>query len=238
MITSYQDMPIAIYERLIAIVEDKSLEEQIKNLKIVSELSGIDEDTLWDMPLPEFRKLMAQTSFLLEQPRIKDQIPDRYKIGDYDLIPVKDIKKMTAGQYIDYQTYLDQGGEIERRVELLSCLLVPKGAKYNDESYDLDDLQRVIREEMPIIWAMELSCFFVKRSVGSIVNTLNFLDRELKAIEKKVKKNPKSADLMDRWTRTKKEWMSLQDSMRSGDGLLTLMRCLKLPALIGTTSVG
>lgn len=238
MIKSYEEMSIEMYDRLMKIVEDPDLEKHVKNLKIVAELSEIDEEELWDMPLPEFRKLIGEASFLNDQPILKGEIPDRYKIGGYDLIPVKDQKKMTAGQYIDFQTYLDQGGEVERRVELLSCLLVPKGSKYNDESYDLEDLQRVIREEMSIIWAMELASFFVKRSVRSIANTLNCLDRDMMAMKRRARKNPKMGDLMDQWKKKKKEWDLIQDSLRDGDGLLTLMQCLRLPALIGTLSEG
>lgn len=175
MISRYENLPVGKYEKLIG--ARAKYGGNALNLAILSILTGKSEDELLDMKLPEFRALMDKAGFLKTAPT-PGPVAKRYNLRGLDLIPVTDTRKMTAAQYIDFQTFAqDQNNRI---AELLSCFLVPRGMRYND-GYDVLDVQTAIREDMTITQALGLLAFFLSKSRRSTISTLR---SSIKAMKK------------------------------------------------------
>ena len=100
-----------------------------------------------------------------------------YRLGDLVLVPTQDLTKITAAQYIDFQT-LSQEGE-EKTVELCSVFLIPKGHKYAD-GYDIADVQDAIRRHLSVQDVVTLAAFFLRKYAESIVSSLTFCKREIR----------------------------------------------------------
>lgn len=175
MISRYETLPVGKYEKLIG-ARGKYVGNAL-NLAILSILTGKSEDELLDMKLPEFRALMDKAGFLKTAPT-PGPVAKHYNLRGLDLIPVTDARKMTAAQYIDFQTFAqDQNNRI---AELLSCFLVPRGMRYND-GYDVLDVQTAIREDMTITQALGLLAFFLSKLRRSTISTLR---SSIKAMKK------------------------------------------------------
>lgn len=219
MITSYEEMPVGAYLKLVEIA-GADMPEDDANLATLAVLTGLSEEALLDLPLPDFRAKMNAAGFLLVYPR-PAQVRDAYELGGVRYIPTRNERQMTAGQYIDFQTWTK---EENRWAELLSCLLVPEGHTYND-GYDIEAVQAAIRDGLCILDAIALRAFFLNSSLVSIAALQIYSARKmLRATAKRKERRKQMKKLRTNFT-------ALQ---RSGAGWRTLTRWLSLPDAVGT----
>lgn len=157
MIDNYNDLLIGKYIEISRIVRDETLPEVDRQVRMLSILSGRTEDDILNAPVTDFAELSRTARFLERPPETKPEVRDIYEAGAFRLVAVRDARKMTAAQYIDFQTFgRDAGNNI---VEMLSCLLVPEGMRYND-GYDVLEVQAAIREHMDCVSALGVYAFF------------------------------------------------------------------------------
>lgn len=175
MITSYSNLPMGKYQRVIeALAANK--DEIDAHATMLAILNDMTTEEVMNLPLPEYQAMSERVSFMLEPlPRAKGRICKEYKFGDMVLVPTTDVKKFTAAQYIDYQQMVK---EENRMVEVMSTLLVPKGHKYA-QGYDIADVHKVIAEYMSVAEVRELSAFFLRKLKGSICSILSSLELDL-----------------------------------------------------------
>lgn len=200
MITNYNSLTVGKYEALLRARADHEGDTNELNLHVLSILSDMTVDHLLDLKVPEFRAMMDRAGFLCTAPR-PSEVARQYRFGDLTLIPVTDVRKMTAAQYIDFQNFSNAGEG--RQAELLSCFLVPKGMKYND-GYDILEVQQAIRDFMPVTAALGLLAFFLRRLHRSTINTL-------RSSVKRMPKNPQTEETIKATNR-------LIRSLQSGGG--------------------
>lgn len=188
IINNYRDLPIGDYMDIVAISKDEGLEEVDKQVKIISILTGRSEADILDLPIQEYKSLAANLVFLSYPIPSEDvqRVADSYKIGKFELIPVIDIRKVTTAQYIDFQTF-HQAGLEDHFAEILSCLLVPKGKKYN-QGYDVLEVQDAIKRNLSVFDTMMLYGFFVVSCGESIRGMLTFSLQEAQTIKDKTKR--------------------------------------------------
>ena len=130
--------------------DDEALEI---NINLLSILCDVSVDEIEDLPLTEFSKLVKQTEFLKEMPKV--DIKDSYVINGKKYVLCANVSKMTTAQYIDYQTLIKNADKNVK--ELLSVFLIPKGKKYGE--YDLDEVITEIYNYIPIADARAVSSF-------------------------------------------------------------------------------
>ena len=201
MITNYNSLTVGKYESLLRARADHEGDTNELNLHVLSILSDMTVDQLLDLKVPEFRAMMDRAGFLCTAPR-PSEVARQYRFGDLTLVPVTDVRKMTAAQYIDFQNFSNAGEG--RQAELLSCFLVPKDMKYND-GYDILEVQQAIRDFMPVTAALGLLAFFLRRLHRSTISTL-------RSSVKRMPKNPQTEETIQATNR-------LIRSLQSGGGL-------------------
>lgn len=210
MINNYKDLTLGKYLQLREI--DPTCDEMDIQVQMLSILSDKDEEEILDLPLPEYRKLVGQTAFLVEQPVAGKTPPREITVNGRKYSVLRDAKEMTAGQYIDYQNYISDTSVAEKNLPfLLSCFVIPKGKKYGD--YDLEEVVSDIRC-MPIETVLTLSSFFFRQSQNSINNMLIYLDWMTKRMEKREKDETKKAMMKE----AREKVAMLQDLLKDGDG--------------------
>lgn len=184
MIKSWKELPIGKWMEIRDIQNDDAIDGQYNmTVAILSILSDIPEEELYDLKLEDFSKMTGDMKFLLN-PIPNIPVCDRYKIGGYDLVLVKDLKDLTASQFIDYQTFVKDTEKYI--VELLSIFLIPKGKKYCKD-YDIADVQRVIRENLSMVDASAISAFFLLSFKFLYKSMQIYLTKTLKKMKKKMK---------------------------------------------------
>lgn len=196
IIQSYRELPIGDYQDILALCKDESLEELDRQVKILSILTKMDEDTLLNLPIQEFKMLTSRMGFLEKDlPTKVTRLEDSYKIGKFELVPVTDMRKVITAQYIDFQSFHQAGFE-DHFVEILSCLLVPKGKKYNQD-YDIIEVQDAIRKDLNVHDAASLYAFFIFSCRESIKDMLTFSLQETQKIKDKEKREKIQGQIKD-----------------------------------------
>lgn len=196
IIQSYRELPIGDYQDILALCKDESLEELDRQVKILSILTKMDEDTLLNLPIQEFKVLTSRMGFLEKDlPSKVTRLEKSYKIGKFELVPVTDMRKVITAQYIDFQSFHQAGFE-NHFVEILSCLLVPKGKKYNQD-YDIIEVQDAIRRNLNVHDAASLYAFFIFSCRESIKDMLTFSLQETQKIKDKEKREKIQGQIKD-----------------------------------------
>ena len=196
IIDNYRELPIGDYQDILALCKDESLEELDRQVKILSILTKVDEETLLNLPIQDFKCLTNRMGFLEKDlPTKVTRLEKSYKIGKFELVPVTDMRKVITAQYIDFQSFHQAGFE-DHFVEILSCLLVPKGKKYNQD-YDIIEVQDAIRKDLNVHDAASLYAFFIFSCRESIKDMLTFSLQETQKIKDKEKREKIQGQIED-----------------------------------------
>lgn len=220
MITNYAEMPVGAFQKIERIV-DSGEDTNAQNLAILGVLTGKSEDELLDLPIGEFRSLMDGAEFLCTRPPVAKP-KKAYKFGGWDCEVVAEMRKLTAGQYIDFQNYMH--GEGDKYVEVLSCVLIPKGKTYNN-GYDMLELQEGIRNDMCILDAEAVRAFFLSKWRQSVMRTLRS-SKEMMLKRGRRMTEAQRAEMMRRI-------QEARDLATAGGGLQTLMPLQNLHTKLG-----
>ena len=161
----YSTISLQNYVDLQRIISEEA-DDYRKMQGVVRIVKGVDIDTL---PIQEAHRIMDEVTEQLQQPLQYDDIRETYKFGDYTCT-VTDADNMTMGQFMDYQSLLKEGVNIHL-VEILSVLLVPKGSKYSDGTYDLIALRKHIASS-PVDYCISVVPFVQRLFVESLKASL------------------------------------------------------------------
>lgn len=141
------------------------------NVKILSILSGLKEEEIYNMPAIEIDKLGDNIMFLTTQPEISNP-KETIIIGDEKFHPygiIERLKKMDlrafkAIQYIDsMNVYLSvpEADKVKKIHILMAILLRREGHQnYNEYGFSLDENAEIIKNGMSIVDAFTVQFFF------------------------------------------------------------------------------
>ena len=171
IIDNYRDLPIGMYLDICEIDRREDLDDLAKQVMTIAILTGRAEEEIYNLPLEQYRTLAAKTAFLTKEYDGEVLRAKTYGINGMVLIPVEDYRKVTTAQYVDFQTFAK---DPERNiVELLSCMLIPKGKKYNQD-YDVLELQNALRMHLSVADALSLLAFFFVQYQQLIKDSLTY----------------------------------------------------------------
>lgn len=215
MINNYKDLTVEKYLQLQE-VDWTSMEEIDIQSTMISILADMDVDDVLDLPIGEYRKMAAQLQFMTVEPKVKPRKIDKVKINGKEFYVLKDVKDMTAGQYIDYQSYIQQN-DIKMLPYTLSCVIIPKGKKYGEVDA-IEDIMQLSVEE-----ALTIANFFMNKSRSLTRGTLLYLEWMMK----KKARRMKDETMKQKMEEAVKSIHSLRSLTKDGDGFLALMQLLK-----------
>lgn len=183
---NWKDITINVYQKLQNLNLNRSsdiIDEIDDNVKILSILCDVDEDTIADLEINDYKRLVSQCEFLNEMPKVK--INDEYWINGKLYQVQYNVQDMTMAQYIDYQTYLKDSTKYTK--EIVSCFVLPKGKKYG-EDYDLNETIEDIGNYFSIVDALSVCFFFTMLFRSLTTATLGYLVKKMKREKKKMNK--------------------------------------------------
>ena len=186
IIDNYRKLPIGKYNEIVKLCETE-MDEVDRKVKIVGILTGLTDDEVLALPITDFTECCAKAKFI-DLPCPETLIPSvskSYPVGEFNLVPVTDMRKVTTAQYIDFLSFSkDKEHNI---VEMLSCFLVPKGMDYN-EGYDILDVHNAIKEEMSVAEVLAVLAFFFGSWTRSLHSTLSYSERMARRVKDKEKR--------------------------------------------------
>lgn len=186
IIDNYRKLSIGKYLQIVDLCNTE-MDEIDRKVRIVGILTGLTDDEVLSLPLTEFSECCAKAQFLDKQcpENLIPSVSKSYPVGGFVLVPVTDMRKVTAAQYIDFQTFSKDREKYI--VEMLSCFLIPKGCEYND-GYDILDVHNAIKEEMSVAEVLAVLAFFFKSWTLSLRNTLTYSERMAGKVKDKTKR--------------------------------------------------
>ena len=205
IIDNYRDLPIGMYLDICEIDRRTDIDELHKQVGIISLLSGMAEEDIYDLPIGDYKALASKTHYLSHPYDGEVLTAKVYSLDGWVLQPVQDFRKITTAQYIDFQTFV-KGGE-QNIVEIISTMLVPKGKKYNQD-YDVVELQKSLREHLSVADALSLIAFFFVQYNQLIKDSLTSCREEaMKIPDKELRR------------KTLRKIQEQEDLLKSGVGL-------------------
>lgn len=188
IIDNFAALPVGTWLEILEVNADESRDDVEKQAGTIALLTGLSEREVLNLPITEYSTLARKADFLAHAPARLPRAARSYKAGRFTLKMQADFQKITAAQYIDFQTFAPEGDK--RLVELLSVALVPDGCDYND-GYDVAEVQDAIRADISVEQAMSLTAFFLSRFAALIKTTRNSLSRMTKT-----ERNPERREML------------------------------------------
>lgn len=180
MIITYAALTMGQYQEIDRITRAGGDELEVQ-VAILSILTGKTEAELLRLPLPEYTELAGKSTFLRSPIAEVPKVRKEYTLEEWRLRPCQDYRKLTAGQYIDFQAFtkdtLDFCG-------LLSVLMVPQGRTYA-EGYDPLEVRMAIADHLPMPDGMALIAFFLRQYAGLIRASLTYSENALRRVKDK-----------------------------------------------------
>lgn len=179
---SYNEIPLKTFNEIMSINEDNEIDYEISILSILADCSI---DDILNLNLTDYQHIRKQAQFLASFPSSISYAPDNLVINDTKYTVCKNLKQITAAQYIDYQHYIKME---EKKYELLlSCFLIPEGKKYN-EGYDMEEVIKDILD-LDIVNVLNICFFFLNLFLTSTKVMVNYWVSKLKKMKRK-ERNP------------------------------------------------
>jgi hypothetical protein len=163
---------------LISHVDDFDLLEVLTDLDSVEGLTQVD-----------LEKIKSEFGFIYAEP--KGEHKKEYTINGLKFKLLINPKDITAAQYIDLQTYTKD--PIKNLPQIFAVMLIPKGGKYNDGSYDFEELVKSVGEKISIEDAYSFFLFYKKLYVVLQKYSRDCLLKQMKYQIKK-EKNPEKKE--------------------------------------------
>lgn len=164
----WNDITIADWLELLEINE--STEDPVeRQTQIMAYLCDCDEEDILELTITEYTELVRQTMFIYNRPEPIPACPETIELDGKAYRITKDIRNITAGQYIDFQTMYKEYGD-DKLGDILSCFIIPEDHAYND-GYDIEVVKATIRTSMPILKAVDV-CFFFMKSFQNLITVM------------------------------------------------------------------
>lgn len=219
---TYYDLTIDKYLQIKEVLTEHTGDDLEIQVALLSVLNECGEDELLDLPLSEYQKKVADLAFLSEPLDPKPQCPKNITIAGEEYEVVRDIKRFTAGEYIDYQSLVKSDDFYSVIPNVLACFFIPKGKNYGRD-YDIMEVAEKIKNNVSIGLALDVCFFFQMQSIRSINSTLDSLALMTKMQIWKAKDKETKTKLKTALTKI----VELRDSFNAGLGSTILMRSAK-----------
>ena len=221
---SWRDVTIYEYFNLVDRLSEEGLTEYEREVILVSFVTGVNADKVWDMTIGEFKANQLNTAFMKEFNVGRDCNFKTIQLAGEKYDICTDLHNFTVAQYIDFQTfYAQRKDNANILASLLACFIIPRGHGYA-EGYDVNDLKLKIINGLDILTAEELLFFFLKRYLLLMRATANYFNW---AIRRMKRKGMPVEELEARWEEVKKATL---------DGLRSLTTSVGSLGSLGTAS--
>jgi hypothetical protein len=154
---SWDDISIRQFTELTR-VKELNLDpiEQMANL--ISILSGESFEVISRLTLDSLKKAYSCVSFI-DTIEFSGKVIPKITIDGVEYIASLDIRKITAGRYIDLKEFTKDPSETPYNIHnIMAVLYLPKGKKYKGKTHE--KRASLFYEKMPITFAYPVAVFF------------------------------------------------------------------------------
>ena len=176
--TSWSEISLETMDKIAEISNNSSYTDEQRETDIIKLLTGISDDEIDNMNIVDYQKILNSLKFL-NQPISKVIPKDSIELNNKTYSVLLYPSRMTAAQFLDYKTIMTSDMN-HKTARLIACFVVPKGAKYADDSYNPDDVVNDIYKYMSIEYAYGLTFFFESQYKAFATGILAYSIQEIK----------------------------------------------------------
>lgn len=208
---TYKDINIKKYLELKKVLDDTDDLYRVQS-QLIAIVNDMTEEEVLNLPLTEYTKKVHTIDFLTEVPKISNRTPKKLNLNGRKYEVITDVRKLSAGQYIDFQTLMQSENVDDYLPNLLACFIMPENENYGD--YDVMAVADEISEYLDIETAFSLMRFFQSASSLLISNTLSYLVKRMKKLLRETKDAQTKEKIQEAITQMKE----LQGLFKNGIG--------------------
>jgi len=158
--TSWSDITLEKFDKLVEVSNNVDLTDIEREMKLVSICTDLSLDDIESLEMGQYSSIVSKLAFLSTP--VKNGIPNgRIFIDKKGYEVDMFMGKISAGQFLDYQTMISREDLDKRSARLLACFTYPVGAKYNDGSYDVEELVDKIYTNVSVAEVAAYTNFFM-----------------------------------------------------------------------------
>jgi hypothetical protein len=158
--TSWADITIRQFTEITRIKES-NLDSIEKTIEIIAVATGTDREVIARISIDKLKDIYRRIAFVAAKEIQAQEVTESVKIDGVEYVANLDIRKASAGQYIDLKEITKKPGEINFRIhEVMAIFFLPKGEQYNGET--MLDRAELFYEKMSIALAYPVAVFFLK----------------------------------------------------------------------------
>ena len=176
--TSWSEISLEVMDKIAEISNNSSYTDEQRETDIIKLLTGLTDDEIDNMNIVDYQKILNSLKFL-NQPISKVLPKDSIELNNKTYSVLLYPSRMTAAQFLDYKTIMASDMN-HKTARLIACFVVPKGAKYADDSYNPDDVVNDIYKYMSIEYAYGLTFFFESQYKAFATGILAYSIQEIK----------------------------------------------------------
>ena len=176
--TSWSEISLEMMDKIAEISNNSTYTDEQRETEIIKLLTGLTDDDIDNMNIVDYQKILNSLKFL-NQPISKVLPKDSIELNNKTYSVLLYPSRMTAAQFLDYKTIMTSDMN-HKTARLIACFVVPKGAKYADDSYNPDDVVNDIYKYMSIEYAYGLTFFFESQYRAFATGILAYSIQEIK----------------------------------------------------------
>lgn len=176
--TSWSEISLEVMDKIAEISNNSNYTDEQRETDIIKLLTGLTDDEIDNMNIVDYQKILNSLKFL-NQPISKVLPKDSIELNNKTYSVLLYPSRMTAAQFLDYKTIMTSDMNL-KTARLIACFVVPKGAKYADDSYNPDDVVNDIYKYMSIEYAYGLTFFFESQYKAFATGILAYSIQEIK----------------------------------------------------------
>lgn len=214
---TYKDITISKFNELRDIIEEQA-DDLTLQARLIACLNDMSEEEVLNLPLSDYQEKVKDIAFLTEKPDINPRCPKKITINGKKFTVITDPRRMTAGQYIDFQTFINMKDPDKYLHNILACFVEPEGKKYGE--YDVIEVAELLADNISVEEGLGITNFFLLKSRIFINSILDYLEKRLKRMERK-EKNQETKEKLKEAIMKMREF---RDSFNVGDSYTRLIR--------------
>lgn len=191
---SWESVPLKVYDEIVKVTNNEDLSPMQKNIEVISLLSNIPSEEIWNMDINKVKKLSIKASFINEFDFDRNNKPKSLTINNMKCTIKYNLNDFSFAQFQDFQTFYQMGTD-KYMHNILATIIIPDGKKYGD-GYDLDEFTEHLYNEISITDAQTVMFFFTKSLLHSLDHTRTYLISQMKKEVKKMENSEKKKELM------------------------------------------
>lgn len=169
----WKDISISKFEKIVEITKNTEYTDVEKTARLISLIYNIDIEEVFNWKIEDIISYKKDFEFInqfnINYDNIKKEDVNiksiEYQNKKYDIELDLDLIHFSVSQYIDFMSYYNSEDDERNIGQLLSTIIIPKGSKYNDLSYNLYEWIEIIKDSIDIVTANKILFFFIKNSL-------------------------------------------------------------------------